>query len=150
MQDPLSINIQTQGIETTLPLLPEGDYIVQVKESSIDPNKDENGLNWNLKLGLVSGCTAIDGRNINPDFPVFTVAALQAKADSKDPEAFKRTLGEWLDALFGCTKDNRPALTHELVASAVGKTVLATVYLDEWKGNKNNKVRRLKPLTAAA
>lgn len=144
MQDPLRLNITLAGVDATLPLLPEADYLVQVKESSIDPNKDQNGLNWNLKLGIVNPATAVDGRAVNPDYPVFAVYALQAKADSKDPEAFKRSLCEAIDALLGTNKDTRPDLTQALLTEMVGKQCVAHVIIDEYQGNKNNKVRRLK------
>lgn len=144
MTDPLNISVALAGVETSLPLLPESDYSVQVKESTIDPNKDKTGLNWNLKLGLASTATAVDGRTVNPDYPVFSVFALQAKEDSKDPEAFKRSIGEAVDAIFGTTKDNRPTFDRALCDSAVGKVLTAHVIIDEYQGNKNNKVRRLK------
>lgn len=147
MQDPLSINVPLQGVETTLPLLNEGDYLVQVAESSADPNKDGTGLNWNLKLALVDPTIAVDGRTVNPNFPLFAVYALQARDDSKDKEAFMRSLGETMDALFDTDKSTRPALTAATIQDAVGKKAVATVYLDEYpkgSGNKNNKVRRLK------
>lgn len=150
MQDPLNATVQLKGIDTSIPLLPEGDYVVQVKESSVDPNKDKSGLNWNLKLGLTSPATSVDGRDVKPDFPLFTVFALQARDDSKDVEAFKRNLGQAVDALFGSTKDDRPDFNRDLVDAAVGKTAIATVYIDEYQGNKSNKVRRLKKAEGVA
>lgn len=145
MLDPLNLNVAMKGVDTTLPLLPEGDYLVQVQESTIDPNKEGTGLNWNLKLGLVNSAVSVDGRDVNPNFPVFALAACQARSDSKDPEAFKRTIGEYIDALMGSDKDNRPDLSHELVTSVVGKQCLAHVIIGEpYQGNVSNKVRRLK------
>lgn len=146
MNDPLAINIPLAGVETTLPLLPEADFEFQVTESTVDANKDNNGLNWNLTLALVNPTMDVTGtREVKPNHKVFHVNALQARADSKDVEAYQRSLGETVDALFGTDKSNRPALTKELVDSAVGKVVLAQITIDEWKGQKNNKVRRLKP-----
>ena len=148
MTDPLQVNVALDGVETSIPLLPEGDYQVQVKESSVDSNKDKTGLNWNLKLGLASATTAVDGRAVNPDFPLFAVCALQARDDSKDPEAFKRQISSVVDALFGTDKTNRPNFTAELVQTAVGKLAMAHVIIDEYQGQKNNKVSRLKAVTA--
>lgn len=147
MQDPLALNIPLANVETTLPLLPEGDYVFQVTEASADPNKDKNGLNLNLTLALQSPVTAVDGREIPVNHKVYATYALQAREDSTDKEAYQRALGDVLDALFLTDKSNRPALTHPLIQDMVGKSVLATVYLNEWpegSGNKNNKVRRLK------
>ncbi len=119
--------------------------MVQCVESSVDPNKDKTGLNWNLKLATTSPATSADGsREIKPNFPVFTTLALQPREDSKDTEAFKRNLAEAVDALFGTTKENRPDFNRELVSSAVGKTCTAHVYIDEWQGKQNNKIKRLR------
>lgn len=144
MIDPLNISVALSGVETSIPLLPEGDYSVQVTESTVDPNKDKTGLNWNLKLGLASTAVALDGREVKPNFPLFAVYALQAREDSKDPEAFKRSICDTVDALFGTDKSNRPDFNMELVQAAVGKVTTAHVIIDEYQGNKNNKVRRLK------
>lgn len=147
MQDPLNVNIPLAGVDTTLPLLPEADYVLQVVESTIDANKDKTGLNWNLKLATTEPATSTDGRDVKPNFPVFTVCALQAREDSKDAEAFKRGLGQTIDAIFGTSKENRPDFTRELANSAVGNKVKAHVYLDEYpkgSGQFNNKIKNLK------
>src|ERR1700704_6164401 len=109
MTDPLNISIPLEGVDTSLPLLPEADYTLQVVESSVDPNKDKTGYNWRLKLATTEPATSADGRAIKPNFPVFMTFALQAREDSTDPEAFKRQLGEAVDAIFGTSKENRPA-----------------------------------------
>lgn len=147
MQDPLNVDIQLEGLETSLPLLPDGDYAFQVVESSIDANKDKNGLNWNLKLALTNPATAVDGRDIQPNFPVFAVLALQAKADSKDVDAFRRSLGEAIDAIYQTDKTNRPNFTRILATEAVGKLVTGQIYIDQFNGRQSNKVKRLKPAT---
>lgn len=152
MQDPLNISIPLQGVDTELPKLPDGDYLCQVVESCPKPNKDNTGYNWNLKLALINPATATDGRTINPNFPLFDLCALQAKEDSTDKEAFRRGIGERLDAIFGTDKTNRPDFNKDTWEAAVGKTVVATVYLDEYpKGSQqfNNKIRRLKKAPGA-
>lgn len=145
MLDPLSLNIATAGVDTSMPLLPEADYILQVGESSIDPNKDQNGLNWNLKLMTTTENTSTDGRPVKPNFPVFTVCALQAREDSKDKEAFIRGLGQNIDAIFGTDKTNRPDFNHALAQSAVGKLVIGHVIIDTYQGRQSNKIKTLKP-----
>ncbi len=144
MQDPLNVNVQLEGVDTSLPLLPESDMKLQCTESTIDPNKDKSGLNWNLKLVTTEPTTSVDGRDVKPNFPLFTVCALQAREDSKDTDGFRRMLGQAVDALFGTSKENRPAFTRDLAKEAVGKFVMAHVYIDEYQGNKNNKVKNLK------
>lgn len=101
-------------------------------------------MNWSLKLALTAPATSVDNKPINVNFPVFMQLALQAKEDSKDPDAFRRSLAETVDALFGTTQDNRPELSHDLITQAVGKVVNAQITIDEYEGRKSNKVRRLK------
>ena len=144
MQDPLNINVPLAGVDTSLPLIPEADVFVQCSESTIDPNKDKTGYNWNLVLNTTETIQSTDGRDIKPNFPLFFVAALQPREDSKDVEAFRRNLGEAVDALFGTTKENRPDFSRELVASAVGKTCVAHVFIDQYQGRDLNKIKRLK------
>lgn len=145
MEDPLNISIPLSEVETSLPLLPEADYPLQIVESTVEANKDKTGFNWNMKLITTSPITAVDGREVKPGFPVFVNnLALQAKADSTDSEAFKRGLSEAVDAIFGTTKGNRPEFSRDVVTSAIGKTVTAHVYVDDWQGVSRNKVRRLK------
>jgi hypothetical protein len=144
MQDPLNISVPLAGVDTSLPLLPEGDYIVQCSESTIDPNKEKTGYNWNLVLNTTEVITSTDNREIKPNFPLYFVAALQPREDSKDVEAFRRSLGEAVDALYGTTKENRPDFSREVVQSSVGKTCVAHVYIDNWQGRDLNKIKRLK------
>jgi hypothetical protein len=144
MDDPLNVAVPLAGVETALPLLPEADYDVQVAESSVEPNKDKTGLNWNLKVVTTNGNTSTDGRDVKPNFPFFMTLALQARDDSKDPDAFRRNLAETVDAIFGTSKSDRPDFSRKLVESAVGQKCIAHVYIDEWQGRQNNKVRRLK------
>lgn len=144
MNDPLQISVPLAGVSTDVPLLPEGIYSFQVSESSAGPNKAGTGMNWSLKLALTAPATSVDNKPINVNFPVFMQLALQAKEDSKDPDAFRRSLAETVDALFGTTQDNRPELSHDLITQAVGKVVNAQITIDEYEGRKSNKVRRLK------
>jgi len=146
MQDPLNIAIPLKGVESSLPVFPEADYVVQVSESTVDVNKEKTGLNWNLKLGTTETHTSTDGREVKPDFPFYMSLALQPREDSKDVEAYVRSLCEAVDALFGTTKENRPEMSREVVNSAVGRTCVAQVYIDEWKGRELNKVKRLKKM----
>lgn len=143
----MSVNIELTGVDTTAPVLPEGDVQVQITESVIEANRDKNGNNWSLKLATVNPATAVDGRELKPNFPVYHLCALQAREDSADKEAFKRSVCETVDAIFGTDKTNRPNLTRDLANSAVGRIVIAHVYPNEWpegSGKFNTKVRRLK------
>lgn len=151
MNDPLNINIPLEGVDTSLPLLPEQDYQLQCAESTVVPNKRKEGYNWSLVFHTTEPLTAVDGRDIKVNFPLYMQIALQPAEESKDPEGFKRQLGQAVDALFGTTKENRPAFDMAMVKSAVGRIVLATTKNDEYpqgSGNKSTKIARLKKANA--
>lgn len=144
MQDPLQISIQLDDVDSDFPLLPEGDYPFQVSASTIEPNKDKTGHNWKLVLALTTPQTSVDGREVKVNTKIFDIAALQAREDSTDADAFRRGISERVDAIFGTTKATRPVFNRALVDSALGKPVLAHIYIDEYQGKKSNKVKRLK------
>ena len=88
MDDPLNLSVPLAGVETDLPLLPEADYQFQVKESTVDANKLGDGRNWNIKFGLATKATATDGREVNPDFPVF-ICDLSVSAVRSSPRVWR-------------------------------------------------------------
>ena len=147
MTDPLQVAIPLKGVEASLPLFPEADYPLQCTESSIDPNKDKNGYNWNLRLNTSEMYVSTDGREVKPNFPFYFTLALQPREDSTDKEAYIRNLCAAVDALFGTTKDDRPEMSRELVQAAVGKKCVAHVYIDTWQGRQLNKIKNLKAFT---
>lgn len=147
MQDPMSVSVDIEGIDSNIPCLPESELRFQVTESTIEANKDKNGLNWKLKLVTTEPTRAMDGRDLKPGFPTYVTCALQARQDSTDPEAFKRNISDTVDALFHTDKTNRQKFTRALADAAVGRFVVAHVYPDEYpegSGKFNTKVKRLK------
>jgi hypothetical protein len=144
MTDPLNVSIPLAGVETSIPLLPEGEYILQCSEATVDPNKDQNGFNLNMTLNTTETVTAVDDREVKPNFPLYFTNALQARSDSKDPEAFRRNLASTVDAFFRTSKENRPEISRELIASMVGKQVIATVVHDTYEEVVRAKVKRIK------
>lgn len=144
MTDPLNISIPLAGVETDFPLLPEADYQLQITESTVAPNKANEGYNWNLTLVTTAPVAGVDGRPVNVGTKIFMVSALQAKADSTDPQAFIRGLSDTIDAIFGSDKTNRPNFDQAVVTGALGKSVVAHVKIEEYQGRKSNKIARLK------
>lgn len=143
MNDPLQITVPLTGVETEMPLLPEGDYDFQIVESAPAVNKKNTGYNWNMKLALTSPATSTTNTPIHPNFPVFVNnIALQPSEDSADKEAYKRSIADAIDGIFGTTKDNRPDFNKELWESAVGRNVRARITIEEWQGKHSNKVKR--------
>lgn len=151
MNDPLNIQIDGRGVDTSTPVLPQGDYPLQIVESIIQSNKAQTGLNWHLKLATTQEYVSPDGKTIKPNFPVFMDIALQPSEQATDTEAFKRQIFGVQDAVVGSDASNRPVFNHEFVQQAIGKTVVGTLAVDEYpkgSGTFNNKVRRLKKASA--
>jgi hypothetical protein len=151
MNDPLNIQIDGRGVDTSTPVLPQGDYPLQIVESVIQSNKAQTGLNWHLKLVTTQEYQSADGKTIKPNFPVFMDIALQPAENSTDAEAFKRQIFAAQDAIVGSDASNRPVFNNEFVQGATGKTVIGSLAVDEYpkgSGTFNNKVRRLKKATA--
>lgn len=147
LTDPLSISFEGKGVDTSIPVLAEGDAPFQIAESVIRPNKAQDGYNWHLKLALTEPRTATDGKPINVNFPVFMDIALQPRPDTDDKEAFKKQIFATQDAISGTDSTSRLTFDNAYVQSVVGKTVIANISIDEYpkgSGNFNNKVRRLK------
>lgn len=147
MDDPLNINIPLEGIDTSFPLMPEGDYPLQIVGNKLGPNYDKTVQCWEPELVTTTQVTSVDGR----DIPVNSKAFLQwpidlaAKPDAKDPTLWRTTLCNTVDAIMGSTKENRPAFTKALLDSMIGKTIIGHVIIDEDKnGVRRNKVKRLK------
>lgn len=153
MQDPLSFNVPTAGIDTSFPLIPEGDYELQITESNFGPsNFDKEVLAWSPKLVTTTPITSVDGRSIPVGSQVYLKAAfdLQEQADSKYPGSWIISLCSVVDAIHGTNKDTRPDVNKTLLDSSVGKKVIGHVIIDEDKrdGTKRNKIKKLKSLPA--
>ncbi len=147
MTDPLSMSIDGSNVDTTFPLMAEGDYQFQIVESAPKVNKRNDGFNWNLKLASVGEIPNADPSKgpIAPNANVFLQVAMQPAPDATDPEGFKKQLFSTIDAIFG----ERLPFNKTTWDAAVGKTVIAHIVIDEYKGDKNNKVKRLKLLPVA-
>ncbi len=150
MENPLDIEIDVTGLDTSIPVLKtDAPVRLQCIQSQIEPNKDANGFNWRLVMATTEPVTTLDEtREVPPNFKLFHTVALQARPDSTDKEAFRRSIGDTIDALFGSNKDNRPKFNKDLVASAVGQTCMGQLINDEWpkgSGEVSTKIKRLKP-----
>jgi hypothetical protein len=147
MTDPLQINIPAAGVDTSRPLLPEGDYKLQITESNISHNEKLNILQWEPTLVTTEPATAVDSRDIPPNTRVYLdwPLDLAQRADAKYPDAWRNSLLNAVDACLGTDKDTRPDITKDVLDSTVGKIVIGTVKIDTDKsGVQRNKVTRLK------
>ena len=149
MEDPLNISIETEGVDTSYPVLPEGDYTMQITESAPKPNKREDGHNWTLKLVTTDPAVDTKGKPVSPGMAVTMQIALQPGPDATDPQGFKKGVAAAQDAISGTNESNRLKFNREYWESCVGRQVKAHLYVDEYpkgSGVFSNKVRKLKPL----
>ena len=73
-------NLDLSTVETGFPLLPDGIVEVSVSEVSIKPNKAGTGQNLTIKLVTTQPMTDLNGKAINPGFPVFDLISLTPTA----------------------------------------------------------------------
>jgi hypothetical protein len=150
MEDPLNVSIPMAGVDTTMPLVSDGDYECQITASAVEPNKARTGHNWNLTLKTVDPVTATDGREMSSATFFVNNIALQPTDTSTDPEGFKRNIAAAMDAIFGTVKATRPIFNRAVVEGSLGRRVVANVYISEYpegSGVRSNKVRRIRKVT---
>lgn len=90
------------NVETGVPLIPEGLYEVSVLEAKTEPNKKKTGHNLSLKFGLTQPTTSLDGKAINPNFPLFTIISL-VKTEKYDP---RQNLAAFMECFKGTKAGN--------------------------------------------
>lgn len=141
MTDPLNISIPLAGVETDFPLIPVGDYPLQISESQAEANKDRTGFNWKITLQTTQPITSPDGREVKVGTKLFVYCALQPKADADDKEGYIRALSSTIDGILGTDKTNRPNFDAALVKGVLGKMVVGHVTIEQYQGKNNNKVQ---------
>lgn len=148
LTDPLQIHIPTAGVDTSILLAPEGDYVFQITSSVFKESSFEEGLMvWEPALASTQPITTPDGKTIPPNtrFYLQYPCDLAERKEPKYPGQWIKSLCKVVDAIFGTTDADRPDVTKDLLDSATGKLVLGHVVIDTDKQRvSRNKVARLK------
>lgn len=127
---------------------------MRIISSSLQPNKDQDGWNWNLELQLLSPEPSVDPeREVSTEQKFFFMCACQPgkPRDGKpsDPDGFKRMIADAQDAIRGSEDpSSRPTFDREFIPTAEGREVIGVVFHDTWQGEKRAKIKRLEPVTA--
>lgn len=127
---------------------------MRITSSTLQPNKNQDGWNWNLELQLLSPEPSVDPtREVTTEQKFFFTCACQpgAAKDGKvpDPDGFKRMIADAQDAIRGSDDiTTRPTFDREFIPSCEGREVIAVVFHDTWQGEKKAKIKRLEPATA--
>jgi hypothetical protein len=124
--DPLNLNINTNEVSTSFPVLPAGSYVFEVKQASAEAAKQPGNYNLVVGFALAQEAVLADGNTVNPGFPLTRWYPLQQSENPKAPP-FMRDICVLLDAAFGTTQDNRPPLNNETLAALTGRQVRASI-----------------------
>lgn len=129
MNDPLGLNIDLQGVSTSMPVLPAGKQpmhiaSVEVKQGKEDPNK----RNLLVVFATAEDVQLADGSVIGAGFKLSKYYPLQQSDNPKAPD-FKRDLAVLVDAALGTDETSRPSLGAAL-NDLTGRTVIASLAIE--------------------
>ena len=112
--DPLGLNIDTNEVDTSRPLLTDGIYPVLVSKAEVTPNKAGTGRNLVVTFSTLEPATSVaaesEGRSndIAPGWMLTRYYPLQQSDNPKAPD-FRVDLVKLQDACLGTKQGTRPA-----------------------------------------
>lgn len=143
VNDPLGLNLNLNEVDTSMPVLVEGAYILTIDKVEVVENKDKTGNNLLVIFKTAADATSVKGQaegkehDIKAGYPLRQYMPLQPNPDKPDARDFKENLAILQDAVEGSTKNNRgPFMPH----TYIGRQVLARVKVkdDPDYGLQNN------------
>lgn len=143
--DPLGLGLDLSGVDTSRPALPEGMYVLGVKDVKREANKAQTGFNLVILFETTSDSTDVTGdKNIAPGFIVRKYYPLQQSDNAKAPD-FKADLARLQDAIEGTEQGNRPPFNP---FNYVGRQVMAKLKVEtsDDYGTQNN-ISKLEPIS---
>lgn len=136
----LDANIDLAGVDTSMPRLEKGKYAAIIEDVSVEPSK-KNPANQNLlvKFKTTEDGVSTRGEKINAGYPLRRYLPLQ-QSDNPNAQDFRKALAQLVDAAFGTSQADRPALNSETLQSLKGKELELTVSIqeDEQYGESND------------
>jgi len=145
--DPLGLNIDLNEVDTSMPVLTEGLYILNIDKIEVVENKDKTGNNLLVMYKTVAPATSIKGQaegkteDIRPGYPLRQYMPLQNNPDKPDARDFTENLAVLQDAVTGSTKGNRGRF---MPSTYIGKQVAARVKIqDDPNYGKQNSIARV-------
>jgi hypothetical protein len=121
-------NVDLNTVETGIPLLPEGRYLVRIDGFEKKPSKDGQSENLNIKYTLSEPAKTIGGEDVAPGFPIFDLISLKV-TDKYNPA--KR-----LAAIMDCFAERASAFETEDLLGKEGLVQLRIRTSEEY-GDKN-------------
>lgn len=134
--NPISINLNTESAETTLPLIVDG-TVVKMRLAGLEQvdKEDKTSLKW--RFDLLEPAPTEDGGEVSPGFPIFVNIPCYASETAKDKEWFIKKISKFIDGLLGTGdpnnkdgKETRPSFNADLVPSLIGQETFGTVSIE--------------------
>lgn len=118
-QGPISLDVDLTQVDTQIPVLNKGLYDLQIASFTKEENKEKTG--YNLKVGFKTTTkeTSVQGKEVNPGFPLFIYIPLQNKQGGSSSFDFRVRLAQLQEAALG---EKRPQFNSE---ELIGKVVRA-------------------------
>ncbi len=149
---PLSISLNLSGTKTAIPMVADG-TMVRLRLISLSQIKTDKGNSLRFEYDLVEPAPDSEGGTINPGAfgsKIFENIAMYAKSDAKDPEWFKKTTAQRIDALLGTGDDGnkkgkpkRPDLDASLVPNLIGKELVAKMRIQNDENFVGNRIQNV-------
>lgn len=143
LTDPLNFTIE-EGLDTSIPLLPESDYELQISDSEFKKNEKLGVVQWNPRFATTAPTLSSDGvRTVPPNTILFIDWSfnLGDKEGEQQPGRWKKDLCKAFDAIYGTNDSNRPSFGPKELQETKGRKVVAHVIIDTYEGNSRNKVK---------
>lgn len=145
--DPLGLNVDLTDVDTSMPVLVEGLYIVNIDKLEVVENKDKTGNNLLVIYKTAAPATSIKGQaegkenDVNAGWPLRQYMPLQNNPDKPDARDYKENLAVLQDAVEGSSKGNRGPFRP---STYVGKQVAVRVKIqDDPNYGKQNSIARV-------
>lgn len=148
--DPLGIILDLNDVDTSMPVLVEGLYILTIDKVEVVENKDKTGNNLLIIFKTAADATSLKGQaegkefDVKAGFPIRQYMPMQPNPNKPDARDFKENLAALQDAVTGSKKGNRGPFQP---STYVGRQVSARLKVTEDpEYGKQNNIARLAPV----
>lgn len=147
---PLDFTIDANDVDTSMPLLKEGAYIVSIGDVVFAENATKTGINAKVTFLTTNPQVSTEEQPLKPGYKLTRYFPLQAKPGSDYD--FRKNLCELIDAALKTKQGERPPITPDLLLSLKGKELIATVKIrtdteGQYAGRQSCDVQRLRALS---
>lgn len=145
--DPLGLNLDLNDVDTSMPVISEGLYVLTVDKIEIVENKSKTGNNLLVIYKTTGPTTSLKGQlegkelDIAAGFQLRQYMPLQQNPDKPDARDYTENLANLQDAVTGSKKGTRGKF---MPSTYIGRQVAAKVKVqDDPDYGKGNSIARL-------